>query len=180
MQNEQTISNDETQTSSSTSVGTPTIDEDASQSDKTATLEKREIVLVGGNPSDWTSDEIKSWLNWSTKEFSIEPSPDHSKFPDSGNELVKMTRADFWVCAGSKRGGNLLAKHMAYLLYRATGRSHSPLLSDEDPGKLITKILFLLLLSMTVGNCQNHDKQLQFPCWVFSQFRLFMRYLIIC
>lgn len=46
-----------------------------------------------------------------------------------------MSRADFWVCAGSKTGGNVLAKHIAHLIYSCTGQSRKSLLSDDDPGK---------------------------------------------
>jgi len=69
--------------------------------------------------------------------------------------LCTLTKADFWVCAGSKRGGDLLAKHFAHLIHSATGRTQSSLLNDDDPGKLfinkLSLIEFLLLL---------HNKQI--------------------
>lgn len=77
---------------------------------------------------------IKSWLDWITKEFKLNPAPVLSRFPSTGKELVELSRAEFWVCAGSKEGGNKLAEHIAYLIHDATGRNISSLLHREDPG----------------------------------------------
>jgi ETS-type family, other len=46
-----------------------------------------------------------------------------------------LTKADFWVCAGSKEGGNIVAKHFAYLLYSVTGNEQKALLDEKDPGE---------------------------------------------
>lgn len=75
------------------------------------------------------------WLKWITREFTIVPEPYAERFPETGRELCEMSRADFWVCAGSKTGGNVLAKHIAHLIYSCTGQSRKSLLSDDDPGK---------------------------------------------
>lgn len=87
------------------------------------------------DPAEWNAQHIESWLEWTTREFQIDPPPQTVRFPTTGQELVSLSRADFWVCAGSKLGGNLLAKHIAHLIQSSTGRSQSPLLSDEDPGE---------------------------------------------
>lgn len=60
---------------------------------------------------------------------------DAKRFPASGAELMAMSRAEFWVCAGSRLGGQMAAKHMAYMARDATGRSASPLLGDSEPGE---------------------------------------------
>lgn len=91
-------------------------------------------IRLPTDPSEWNSDNIKAWIAWVTKEFKLQPSPDYNRFPSTGKELVEFTRADFWVCAGSKLGGNTLAKHLAYLQHTATGRCMSPLNNDNDPG----------------------------------------------
>lgn len=91
-------------------------------------------IRLPTDPTEWNLDNIKTWIAWVTKEFNIQPPPDYSKFPSNGRELVEFTRADFWVCAGSKYGGNTLAKHLAYLQHTATGRCTSPLNNDNDPG----------------------------------------------
>lgn len=93
-----------------------------------------EEIHLPTDPTEWNSDHIKAWIEWVTKEFKLELPPDHKRFPADGKELVEFTRADFWVCAGSKLGGNTLAKHLAYLQHTATGRCTSPLNNDNDPG----------------------------------------------
>lgn len=109
-------------------------------------LEPINAIEVDGNcethfrhfsdPSEWTASNIDSWLAWTTKKFNIEPAPMIARFPTTGAELVKMSRAEFWVCAGSKNGGNTLSMHIAHLIHSATGRCTSPMLNDNDPGKL--------------------------------------------
>lgn len=109
-----------------------TVDKDAhSSSDENVADEE---IHLPTDPTEWNADNIKTWISWVTKEFKLEPSPDHNRFPSIGKDLVEFTRADFWVCAGSKLGGNTLAKHLAYLQHTATGRCTSPLNNDNDPG----------------------------------------------
>lgn len=93
-----------------------------------------EEIHLPTDPTEWNLDNIKTWIAWVTKEFKLQPTPDYKRFPSNGTELVEFTRADFWVCAGSKIGGNTLAKHLAYLQHTATGRCTSPLNNDNDPG----------------------------------------------
>ncbi|KAH8360945.1 hypothetical protein KR093_000940 [Drosophila rubida] len=85
------------------------------------------------DPHAWTEEDIASWVKWLTRKVKIDPEPDITRFPKDGNELCQLTRADFWVCAGSRRGGILLAKHFALSLYRATGRETSPMLNENEP-----------------------------------------------
>ncbi|XP_030565429.1 DNA-binding protein D-ETS-6 [Drosophila novamexicana] len=90
-------------------------------------------VVVPVDPHAWTTEDIASWVKWLTRKFKIEPEPDITRFPKDGNELCQLSRADFWVCAGSRRGGILLAKHFAFSLYHATGRETSPMLNENEP-----------------------------------------------
>ncbi|XP_017858491.1 PREDICTED: DNA-binding protein D-ETS-6 isoform X1 [Drosophila arizonae] len=90
-------------------------------------------VLVPVDPHAWTTEDIASWVKWLTRKFKIEPEPDITRFPKDGKELCQLSRADFWVCAGSRRGGILLAKHFAFSLYHATGRETSPMLNENEP-----------------------------------------------
>ncbi|XP_073821097.1 uncharacterized protein [Musca autumnalis] len=90
-------------------------------------------VEVPVDPRVWNSDHISAWVRWMTKQFSIEPEPDITRFPTSGIELCSMSRADFWVCAGSRHGGILFAKHFAWTLHSVTGRETSPMLNDNEP-----------------------------------------------
>lgn len=91
--------------------------------------------MISKDPSEWNTLNIKTWLEWVTKQFSISPKPVLSRFPSTGRELIELSRADFWVCAGTKTGGNILAKHIACRIQSATGRIMDLLFCDKDPGK---------------------------------------------
>ncbi|XP_060655608.1 DNA-binding protein D-ETS-6 isoform X2 [Drosophila nasuta] len=93
------------------------------------------------DPHVWTTEDIASWVKWLTRKVKIDPEPDITRFPKDGNELCQLSRADFWVCAGSRRGGILLAKHFALSLYRATGRETSPMLNENEPSTTTTRTL---------------------------------------
>ncbi|XP_016985665.1 DNA-binding protein D-ETS-6 isoform X1 [Drosophila rhopaloa] len=90
-------------------------------------------VEVPVDPHAWSSEDIASWVKWTTRKFKLDPEPDIDRFPKDAQELCDLTRADFWVCAGSRRGGMLLSKHFALSLYHATGRETSPMLNDNEP-----------------------------------------------
>lgn len=92
-------------------------------------------VEVPMDPRVWTADHIAGWVKWMTKQFKIEPEPDVTRFPTTGAELCTLSRAEFWVCAGSRQGGILFAKHFALTLHSATGRESSPMLNDNEPSK---------------------------------------------
>ncbi|XP_055921367.1 DNA-binding protein D-ETS-6 [Eupeodes corollae] len=85
------------------------------------------------DPRVWDSAHIRSWVKWMTRKFNIDPKPDITRFPTNGIDLCEMKKADFWVCAGSKEGGILVAKHFACMLYHATGRATSPYINDNEP-----------------------------------------------
>lgn len=91
------------------------------------------------DPTVWNETHIKSWLDWMTEKFNIKPSLNISKFPKSGQELVALAKADFWVCAGSGANGNLLAEYIAHNLHSATGKNVDHLLDKNDPGKVYNR-----------------------------------------
>lgn len=70
-----------------------------------------------------------------TKKFEIDPPPVRSRFPTNGKELVELTKAEFWVCAGSEYGGIKLAQYIAWKVYDATGRSLPSLQGNITPRK---------------------------------------------
>ncbi|XP_023170382.2 DNA-binding protein D-ETS-6 [Drosophila hydei] len=113
-------------------------------------------VLVPVDPHAWTTEDIASWVKWLTHKFKIEPEPDITRFPKDGKELCQLTRADFWVCAGSRRGGILLAKHFALSLYHATGRETSPMLNEDEPNpyKLLNAASHRLVAQGSGGQIQ--------------------------
>ncbi|XP_069686725.1 DNA-binding protein D-ETS-6-like isoform X1 [Periplaneta americana] len=90
------------------------------------------LVLVPSDPAEWNAGHVRSWLKWSTRQFSLSPEPDPDKFPSSGTELLELSRADFETRAGSARSGRLLAVHLAHLRHSVTGRSTSPMQEHVD------------------------------------------------
>lgn len=86
------------------------------------------------DPTEWTSSNIRTWLGWITKKFKIEPQPVFERFPENGQDLVQLSQADFWVCAGSRDGGKILTRHIAHMIHSVTGRCPSALACDGDPG----------------------------------------------
>lgn len=92
-------------------------------------------VEVPLDPRVWKAEHVAGWVKWMTKQFNIEPEPDITRFPTTGAELCTLSRAEFWVCAGSREGGILFAKHFALTLHSATGREMSPMLNDNEPSK---------------------------------------------
>lgn len=87
------------------------------------------------DPSEWDTANIKTWLKWMTKQFEIKPPPVRSRFPKTGQELVEMSKAEFWVCAGSEHGGKTLAKYIAWKFHDATGRTIPSLQDNVEPCK---------------------------------------------
>lgn len=126
-----------------------------SSSSENESNESSDIIFLPGDPREWEPEHIEQWLNWATKQFKIDPALQKEKFPETGAEICKMTKADFWVCAGTKYGAEKLAKYLAHSLYKVTGTEDKELLSDEDPSKYCPCInIWLpsrLLIKFTVG-----------------------------
>lgn len=89
--------------------------------DKEGQEEEGEEAILPIDPRAWTADDIKCWLKWVVRKFNVNPAPDYGRFPTSGVELVQLTRAEFWVCAGQKCG-DLLTKHLAILMQPINGK----------------------------------------------------------
>ncbi|XP_058815069.1 DNA-binding protein D-ETS-6-like [Topomyia yanbarensis] len=91
------------------------------------------LIFVPTNPLEWTGEHICSWVQWVSKKFNVFPSLEPARFPCNGVDLAKFTKADFWVCAGSKAGGDTLSKHFAHLLQSGTGIEDKLLGNNIDP-----------------------------------------------
>lgn len=126
-------------------VGAPPTRRDSVDSNRSITP-----VEVPVDPHAWTSEDISSWVKWTTRKFKLDPEPDIARFPKDGQELCELSRADFWVCAGSRRGGMLLSKHFALSLYHATGRETSPMLNDNEPSEYRLEIGFKISLTLWI------------------------------
>lgn len=87
------------------------------------------------DPSQWDAENIKTWLDWMTERFELSPAPTFSLFPQTGAELVELSKAEFCVCALSEASGKLLAEYIGWKIYDATGRRRMSLDDRKDPGE---------------------------------------------
>ncbi|XP_017752447.1 PREDICTED: DNA-binding protein D-ETS-6-like [Eufriesea mexicana] len=87
-----------------------------------------EPVMVPSDPSEWNSNNIASWITWCSNVFSIKPAPSMTKFPSTGKELLKLS-SDYWQTIP---GGKILARHLGYLQFQATGIQIPDLLQEEN------------------------------------------------
>lgn len=118
-----------------TSTRTQEIEIISDENEKENSDDDESFVSLPGNPQTWTATNIKTWLEWASKQFDLDPPLQPEKFPETGDDLLNLSKADFWVCASSKFGGNKLAKHIAYLQYNSTGIENTELTNDADPSK---------------------------------------------
>ncbi|XP_043525208.1 DNA-binding protein D-ETS-6-like isoform X1 [Frieseomelitta varia] len=86
-----------------------------------------EPVMVPSDPSEWNSSHIASWISWCSNAFSIKPAPSTMKFPSTGKELLTLS-SDHWQAIP---GGKILARHLGYLRFQATGIQTPDLFQEE-------------------------------------------------
>ncbi|KAG8321755.1 hypothetical protein J6590_040009 [Homalodisca vitripennis] len=85
-------------------------------------------------PLEWTAPHVDAWLRWCTRQFRLTPRPDPARLPNTGAELVALSRRQLQQLTDSPRSGRLLATHLAHLRHPRTGRSPSPCSEPEDDG----------------------------------------------
>lgn len=68
-------------------------------------------------------------------EFNLSPAPTPALFPQTGAELVELSKAEFCVCALSEDSGKTLARYIAWKTIDATGERIRALEDENDPGK---------------------------------------------
>ncbi|CAD6207346.1 GSCOCG00010180001-RA-CDS [Cotesia congregata] len=95
-------------------------------------LNKNDPVMVPTNPAEWKSEHVDGWLTWCSRVFSINPPPERSKLPDSGEELINIT-SDKWRRIS---GGKILARHLGYLRLQATGVYDHELIQEQTNERL--------------------------------------------
>lgn len=84
------------------------------------------------DPSEWNSNHINSWLLWCTKAFSL--NNDTKKLINdlsidnlNGKELLTKKLIDW----NKINNGKILARHLGYLHFQATGLKTEALIEDE-------------------------------------------------
>ncbi|XP_070494974.1 DNA-binding protein D-ETS-6-like [Chironomus tepperi] len=92
-----------------------------------------EVIYVPNNPKTWDEKDIQKWTEWASKNFDIKPPLDASRFPKTGDELAKFSKADFYIVCGSFEGGKLVVEHYKYMMGIVSEKFDETLLGDEDP-----------------------------------------------
>lgn len=126
-----------------------------------------EVIYVPDNPKTWDEKDVQKWVEWASKNFNINPPLDGSRFPKSGEELAKFTKADFYIICGSFDGGKMVAEHFKYMMGVVSEKVDATLLSDEDPSECfmifrhimkINKFLIFMQSNKKVSQHKNMNK----------------------
>lgn len=110
-------------------------DEEEEEEEKIGEEDESSPIYVPNDPKTWTEKHIEIWTKWLSNQFKIKPPLDPSRFPKTGNELAKFTKADFYVSCASFEGGKSVAQHFKYMMESIGGKCDETLDSDEIPGK---------------------------------------------
>ncbi|KAG5676032.1 hypothetical protein PVAND_005887 [Polypedilum vanderplanki] len=95
--------------------------------------ENDEVIFVPNNPTTWSEKHIETWVKWASDQFEIKPPLDVSRFPKSGAELAKFTKADFFIICGSFEGGRMVMDHFKYMMENVGESVEETLLTDGEP-----------------------------------------------
>lgn len=109
-------------------------------------------IYVPDNPTSWEEKHIETWVKWCAKNFSINnPKPDPKRFPKTGVELAKFTKADFYMTCGSLEGGKCIMQNFKYFMENIGKENdlEESLKSDEEPSK------FKIFLKSNVKRLKN-------------------------
>lgn len=98
-----------------------------------------EVIYVPNNPRKWTEKNIETWVTWASKKFNLTPPLDAARFPKDAEEMAKYTKADFYIVCGSFEGGKRISQYFKYLMMNAGETFDDTLLTDSDPGELISE-----------------------------------------
>jgi hypothetical protein len=96
--------------------------------------EDDEVIFVPRNPTTWSEKHIEMWIKWASNQFDIKPPLDASRFPKSGAELVKFSKAEFFIVCGSFSHGKMVVEHFRYLMENVEESVDETLLNDDEPG----------------------------------------------
>uniref|UniRef100_A0A8C5PXZ8 Fli-1 proto-onco, ETS transcription factor n=1 Tax=Leptobrachium leishanense TaxID=445787 RepID=A0A8C5PXZ8_9ANUR len=90
-------------------------------------------VIVPADPSLWTQDHVRQWLEWAIKEYGL-IDIDCGLFHNiDGKELCKMDKEDF-MRSTSLYNTEVLLSHLSYLRESSSSLSyHTPAHTDQSP-----------------------------------------------
>ncbi|XP_064208623.1 Friend leukemia integration 1 transcription factor-like isoform X1 [Anguilla rostrata] len=95
-------------------------------------------VIVPADPSLWTQDHVRQWLEWAIKEYGL-LELDTSSFQDTdGKGLCKMSKEDF-LRLTSVYNADVLLSHLSYLRESSSTLSYSAPSHTEQSPRLAAK-----------------------------------------
>jgi hypothetical protein len=71
------------------------------------------LYILFSDPIAWKAKDIKAWLNWISKEFSLE-NFDAEKFPTTCFDLCRLSVDDFANLTGNVKSAQTLASFLAH------------------------------------------------------------------
>lgn len=105
------------------------------KAERESSPEDDEIIFVPNNPKTWSSKHIETWIKWASKKFNLSPPLEISRFPKDAEELIKFSKADFYIVCGSFEGGKRVSQHYKYMMQTAHESFDETLITDCEPGK---------------------------------------------
>ncbi|KFV98780.1 Friend leukemia integration 1 transcription factor, partial [Eurypyga helias] len=109
-------------------------------------------VIVPADPTLWTQDHVRQWLEWAIKEYGL-MEIDTTVFQNmDGKELCKMNKEDF-LRTTSLYNTEVLLSHLSYLRERPL-----PPLPEEAPSNCNNPFVFILGSSLLVYNTPSHTE----------------------
>ncbi|KAJ8342499.1 hypothetical protein SKAU_G00324270 [Synaphobranchus kaupii] len=95
-------------------------------------------VIVPADPSLWTQDHVRQWLEWAIKEYGLLEIDTSSFHNVDGKELCKMSKDDF-LRLTSMYNADVLLSHLNYLRESSSALSYSAPSHTEQSPRLAAK-----------------------------------------
>ncbi|XP_048007129.1 DNA-binding protein D-ETS-6-like [Leguminivora glycinivorella] len=89
-------------------------------------------VLVPSDPVKWDGRDVRRWVRWASRAFSVS-APRAHLLPDSGAALLELTDQQWLqVCSGNEQSARLLRAHLQHARCAAAGLPPPPPLPDHQ------------------------------------------------
>ncbi|XP_063618564.1 DNA-binding protein D-ETS-6-like [Cydia splendana] len=89
-------------------------------------------VLVPTDPEKWDGRDVRRWVRWASRAFSVS-APRAHLLPDSGAALLELTDQQWLqVCSGNEQSARLLRAHLQHARCAAAGLPPPPPLPDHQ------------------------------------------------
>ncbi|XP_070548684.1 GA-binding protein alpha chain-like isoform X2 [Ptychodera flava] len=110
---------------------------------------EQEKLSIPVDPIDWNTEHTSHWLNWASKEFSTDLTPEAESLKVSGKQLCEMPREDF-VKKLPRPGGDIFWTHLELLRKSSTQTASVPIDTTVAAEEAVS----------VAGNVENTDGKL--------------------